>query len=147
MASNYNITMKQYNGTDYDTLYPKTKGAQVAVSDALATELGVTAGSDVDTAISNVVRAPIIVTLPVSGWSSTAPYTQSVACAGLLATDDYRTQVRPVGNASDPDAQALTDAAYGCVDYFACTTNGQLYARCPSTLPEVDFQVAVVICR
>lgn len=29
MAKNKNITMKQYNGTDYDVLYPKTKVSQV----------------------------------------------------------------------------------------------------------------------
>lgn len=29
MAENKNITMKQYNGSDYDTLYPKTKVSQV----------------------------------------------------------------------------------------------------------------------
>lgn len=29
MATNKNITMKQYNGTDYDTLYPKTLVGQV----------------------------------------------------------------------------------------------------------------------
>ena len=29
MATNKNITMKQFNGTDYDTLYPKTKIEQV----------------------------------------------------------------------------------------------------------------------
>lgn len=29
MATNKNITMKQYNGTDYDTLYPKTIASQV----------------------------------------------------------------------------------------------------------------------
>lgn len=29
MATNKNITMRQYNGTDYDTLYPKTTLNQV----------------------------------------------------------------------------------------------------------------------
>ena len=29
MATNKNITMKQYNGTDYDTLYPKTIASQI----------------------------------------------------------------------------------------------------------------------
>lgn len=29
MATNKNITMRQYNGTDYDTLYPKTIASQV----------------------------------------------------------------------------------------------------------------------
>ena len=30
MATNKNITMRQFNGTDYDTLYPKTLGSQIA---------------------------------------------------------------------------------------------------------------------
>ena len=29
MATNKNITMKQFNGTDYDTLYPKTIASQI----------------------------------------------------------------------------------------------------------------------
>ena len=29
MSTNKNITMKQYNGIDYDTLYPKTTASQV----------------------------------------------------------------------------------------------------------------------
>ena len=29
MATTKNITMKQFNGTDYDTLYPKTVAAQI----------------------------------------------------------------------------------------------------------------------
>ena len=29
MASEKNITMRQYNGVDYDTLYPKTIASQV----------------------------------------------------------------------------------------------------------------------
>ena len=29
LATNKNITMKQFNGTDYDTLYPKTKAEKV----------------------------------------------------------------------------------------------------------------------
>lgn len=29
MATNKNITMKQFNGVDYDTLYPQTLGSQI----------------------------------------------------------------------------------------------------------------------
>jgi len=36
MSQNYNITMHQFNGTDYDNLYPATKVEQV---DGLATAL------------------------------------------------------------------------------------------------------------
>ena len=52
MSTNKNITMKQFNGTDYDTLYPKTKVEQVEgaysqqqiLSDATKTLYGL--GSD-----------------------------------------------------------------------------------------------------
>lgn len=33
MASNYDVTMKQYNGTDYDKLYPKDISQQVLLND------------------------------------------------------------------------------------------------------------------
>ena len=33
MATEYNITQKQYNGTDYDTLYPRTTSQQVLLND------------------------------------------------------------------------------------------------------------------
>ena len=53
MATNKNITMKQFNGTDYDTLYPKTKVEQVEgaytqqqiLSDATKALYGLGAGS------------------------------------------------------------------------------------------------------
>ena len=32
MAKEYNVTWQEYNGTDYDTLYPKTKAANVAIN-------------------------------------------------------------------------------------------------------------------
>ena len=56
MASNYNITMKQYNGTDYDVLYPKTVIEQVdgieqiidsVGAKVLAKVLGASAGATV----------------------------------------------------------------------------------------------------
>lgn len=33
MATEYNIIQKQYNGTDYDTLYPQTTSQQVLLND------------------------------------------------------------------------------------------------------------------
>lgn len=39
--ANYNFNMKEFNGTSYDTLYPKTTSQQVLLNDsALATKLG-----------------------------------------------------------------------------------------------------------
>ena len=34
MATEYNITQKQYNGVDYDTLYPETTSQQVLLNDS-----------------------------------------------------------------------------------------------------------------
>lgn len=39
MASNYDITMKQYNGADYDTLYPKNISQQVLLNDSSFAQL------------------------------------------------------------------------------------------------------------
>lgn len=41
MASNKNITMKEFNGTDYDTLYPKTLDSQGLLTGSNSTSYGV----------------------------------------------------------------------------------------------------------
>lgn len=41
MANTYNITMKQYNGTDYDTLYPTTGGGQVTPSSSILEQFNI----------------------------------------------------------------------------------------------------------
>lgn len=41
MASNKNITMKEFNGTNYDTLYPKTLDSQGLLTDVNSTSYGV----------------------------------------------------------------------------------------------------------
>lgn len=94
------------------------------------------------------VGDPIILTFPASGWAlqSNSTFTQSIACQGLKATDNYRSRVEPVGNENDPEAQELTDAAFSCVNYAACNQNGYLFLRCKDK-PEVNFNVAVVIIR
>ena len=51
MATEKNITMKQFNGTDYDTLYPKTIASQIpdvysktdTITAETLTQLGLTA--------------------------------------------------------------------------------------------------------
>lgn len=44
MASKKNFTMKEYNGTDYDTLYPETNSGQVLLDNTAQTELGLAGG-------------------------------------------------------------------------------------------------------
>ena len=62
LATEKNITMKQFNGTDYDTLYPKTKVEQVEgaysqqqiLSDATAALLGLGADAVPDNAFQQI---------------------------------------------------------------------------------------------
>ena len=97
----------------------------------------------------------VTATFTVAGWvknATTNCYEQTVAVAGLLASDGKNVRVEPVGS-TDAAAQALTDAAYAVLagpgGYVACNANGYLYARCPAgaAAPTVAFQVAVVISR
>lgn len=53
MATIKNITMKQFNGTDYDTLYPKTIGAQIAGAVPIAS--GGTNGTTAPSGVNNLV--------------------------------------------------------------------------------------------
>ena len=87
------------------------------------------------------------VTFLASGWvlnGTTNCYEQSVACIGLLATDSVKdVDIYSVGN-DNATTQAQTDIAFSMVDRMVCKVNGQLYARCPSGSPTVDFSVKVV---
>ncbi len=92
---------------------------------------------------------PVTCSFTVAGWtlnSTTSCYEQTVACAGLLTTDDKRTSVTPVGS-TDAAAQKLTDAAEALVTRYSCGTDGYLSARAASTKPTVAFSVAVSIIR
>ena len=57
MATNKNFTMQQYNGTDYDVLYPKNTSQQTLLNDStLATALGLTATNpEIDQALTEIV--------------------------------------------------------------------------------------------
>ena len=53
MATTKKITMKQFNGADYDTLYPKTIGAQIAGAVPIAS--GGTNGTSAPSGVNNLV--------------------------------------------------------------------------------------------
>lgn len=52
--ANYNFTMKEFNGTSYDTLYPKSTSQQVLLNDsALASKLGLSSGANLHDLLAN----------------------------------------------------------------------------------------------
>lgn len=85
------------------------------------------------------IKAPKHVSLTASGWSSTAPYTQTVSVVGVLASD------MPVISLFLPDGLSAATVkaqkkAYGMVDR-AETGEGQITFYCYNKKPAVDFQV------
>ena len=60
MASEKNITMRQYNGVDYDTLYPKTIASQVegvySKDEVISNETKMTFGVDADSTPNNIFQ-------------------------------------------------------------------------------------------
>lgn len=48
MAEKKNFTMKEYNGTDYDTLYPETNSGQVLLTKTAQDDLGIEPGGGAD---------------------------------------------------------------------------------------------------
>ncbi len=78
-------------------------------------------------------------TLLAAGWSSTAPYTQTVSVAGITAED------RPIVSLYLPNGITAASVkqqskAYACVDR-AVTVAGNITVYCYNKKPTVDFQI------
>lgn len=87
--------------------------------------------------INNVAE----VTLTAAGWSSTAPYTQTVNMAGITEND------RPIVSLYLPagitaENVKLQSKAYDCVNR-ATTGVGNITVYCYNKKPAVDFQIQV----
>ena len=56
MAEKKNFTIENYNGTDYDTLYPETNSGQVLLDSDARVELKLESGSTLDDAIHTIAK-------------------------------------------------------------------------------------------
>lgn len=54
MAEKKNIAIKEYNGTDYDTLYPETNSGQVLLDKTAQTTLNLSSGKTLNDAVSHL---------------------------------------------------------------------------------------------
>ena len=135
---------------------PTVEGTPLSKANLLsdATALKLWPGSNkpedptVNQALAGILRKPIQATLTVSGWAAvTGGYTQSVAVAGLLTTDDTRTRVDPVRSESGSQAN---DEAFACLQepgaYVGCRQNGYLYCRVVNK-PTAAIKLQVTIGR
>lgn len=56
MAQNKNFTIKNYTGTDYNILHPKTTSGQSLLDKSAQTTTGLASGSTLDDALQSVVK-------------------------------------------------------------------------------------------
>lgn len=90
MASTKNITMRQYNGTDYDTLYPKTKAEQIL--GAIPVTSGGTGATTATDAVDSLISALSTITpaaedlIVLKDASGTAGNTTLTALATLMSS-------------------------------------------------------------
>lgn len=139
------------NGINPDGIYqagtPLTKAN--LLDDTTAAKLGLTGDPTVNQALAGILQHPIQATLAADGWTAiTGGYTQSVAVAGLLATDDTRTRVDPVRSGTDIDT--ANDEAFALLQepgaYVGCRQDGYLYCRVVN-LPTTAINLQVTIGR
>jgi len=92
---------------------------------------------------AKAATATISASLPASGWSASAPYTQTVTATGILATDTPLADVV----LSDTPATAITQLeAYGYIGRMDAGS-GQITATCYEDKPTVDLTVALKVVR
>ena len=102
------------------------------LDDPSTEQLGLRGEPTFSQALAGILQKPVQATLTADGWTAiTGGYEQSVAVAGLLATDDTRTRVDPARNASG--ISTANDEAFALLQepgaYVGCQQNGYLYCR------------------
>jgi hypothetical protein len=83
------------------------------------------------------------VSLPASGWSETAPFTQTVAVEGILETD---TPHWGVVYSSDKETALKQKESFAVVDDLD-TADGSVKFTCLEEKPEVDLTIQMEVNR
>ena len=109
-----------------------TSTSSVMSQDAVTTQLN-------NKATTNLYTA----TLLSSGWSSSAPYTQTVSVSGILSTDT------PI---ADVVLDVVTSTAMTQISAWMCvskieTANGSITATCLENKPEIDIPIQLKVVR
>ena len=108
LATTKKITMKQFNGTDYDTLYPKTQGSQI--TGAVPITSGGTGGTKAKTGMYNLLNGMSTITPATndlfpfkdvsgstSGLVTLANLITAMGNNGVITTSNLNSQVANLG--------------------------------------------------
>ena len=90
--------------------------------------------------VNRLSAAPLAVTFLSSGWSGTAPYTQTVAAEGITG-EDTPTPVF-IDDGTDKASSKAKKKAYGLISYFD-SGDGTVTATCRYEKPATDFMVGL----
>ena len=89
----------------------------------------------------NQINRVTEVKLTAAGWSSSAPYTQTVEIPGVTADDRPIVSLYLADGITAAEAK-LQSKAYGCVDR-AITGSGNITVYCYNKKPAADFQIQI----
>lgn len=118
-----------------EPLAPKTMADMVYMDESQS--------QSVKDAILSRVQLHLTAALPSYGWSATAPYTQTVQVAGLLATDTPLVDVVLSTTLAPRIAQR---EAFGYVSMIT-TTAGSITVTCDEDKPTIDMTLAIKVVR
>lgn len=82
-------------------------------------------------------------TIPVSGWSSTVPYTQTVSVSGILSSD---TPIIDVNLSADTNTAITQLDAWACVSKIT-TSIGSLTITCLEEKPTTNIPIQLKVVR
>ncbi|MEA5015625.1 MAG: hypothetical protein VB099_13800 [Candidatus Limiplasma sp.] len=116
-------------------LAPKTMADMVYMDDSQS--------GSVKDAILYHTPIHLLVELPVNGWSATAPHTQTVQVAGLLATDIPLGDVVLNNNTTIAARQLQAYALVSRMD----ANDGQLKVYCYESKPEEALMIRLKVVR
>ncbi len=124
-----------------DTKVDKVTGKGLSTEDYTTAEKTKLAG--IESEANKTVVALYNTTLLSSGWSSSAPYTQTVSIQGILATDTPIADV--VLDQSTPTALTQIEA-WMSVSKIE-TADGSITATCFEELPTIDITIQLKVVR
>ena len=134
MATTKNITMKQFNGTDYDTLYPKTQGSQI--TGVVPIKSGGTGAINEKTGMFNLLNGLSTITPATndlfpfkdvsgstSGLVTLANLITAMGNNGVITTSNLNSQVANLGYTKIQTGSYVGTGTYGASNPCSLTFN------------------------
>lgn len=78
----------------------------------------------------------IQISVPASGWSSSAPYTQEISVSSVTANDDFGSPEIKLSGDADADRTKMVQMSYIC---GGVTSAGKITLYCYDNKPSVDL--------